>query len=203
MTTPERRVLDVSGFPTVAFGPKSLPWWATLGFIVIEGFTLLLMVAGYFYLRLNSYEWPPEGTPQPALPIPTVNMLLLLGIIFPMWNASHAASRFDRAAVARWLVVATLLTAVSVALRGAEIVALNVRWDENAYASAAWGVVVLHTTLIVVDLFETGALALLFLLGHAQKKHFPDASDAADYQYYLSIVWVPLYLIVYWSPRVL
>jgi cytochrome c oxidase subunit III len=199
----ERRFVDLSGLPTVVFGPKSLPWWGTIGFIVIEAFTLLLMVASYFYVRLNSYAWPPEGTPLPDVVIPTVNVLVLLAVIYPMWKASHAASRFERAETARWLVIATALTAVTVALRGMELLALNVRWDENAYASVAWGVVVLHATLIVVDLFETGALAAMFLFGHAEKKHYPDVSDAADYQYYLSTVWVPLYLVVYWSPRIL
>jgi cytochrome c oxidase subunit III len=200
---PERTVVDVSHLPTVAFGPKSLPWWGTVAFMVIEAFTLLLMTAAYFYLRLNAYEWPPAGTPLPDLLIPTINLLLLLFVIYPMWRASHAAKEYDRAGVARWLTIATALTFVAVVLRGFEIVALNVRWDENAYASAAWGVVVLHATLVVVDLFETGAFAVLFLLGHAQKKHYPDASDAADYQYYLSISWVPLYFIVYWGPRLL
>lgn len=201
--TERPKYLDLSGLPSVVFGPKSLPWWGTLGFIFIEAFTLLLMVAGYFYLRLNSYEWPPAGTPLPDLGVASVNTVLLVSVIYPMWKASHAASRFDRVGVARWLVVATLLTIVAVVLRWFELEALNVRWDTNAYASAAWAVLVLHATLIVVDVFETGALAVMFMLGHAEKKHYPDVSDAADYQYYLSLVWVPLYLVVYWSPRIL
>jgi heme/copper-type cytochrome/quinol oxidase subunit 3 len=199
----ERKVLDVSRLPTVTFGHRSLPWWGTLGFAVIEAFTILLMVASYFYLRLNEYRWPPEGTPNPDLLIPTINTLLLLLLILPMWAVNRAAKRFDRRGVTRGLVVATLLTVPVVVLRWFELVALNVRWDTNAYGSAAWGVVVLHATLLLTDLLETGAFAWLFLSGKAQRKHFPDASDAADYQYYLSLLWVPLYLIIYWGPRVL
>lgn len=201
--SPQRTVLDVSHLPTVAFGTKSLPWWGTLSFIVIEAFTLVLMVAAYFYLRLNAYEWPPAGTPQPDLLIPTINMILLLVVIFPMWKASSAAKEFDRARVALWLTIATMLTVATVVLRAFEIVALNVRWDANAYASAAWAIVILHTTLLVTDLVETAAFAVLFLLRHAQKKHYPDVCDAADYQYYLSIGWVLLYVVVYWGPRLL
>jgi cytochrome c oxidase subunit I+III len=198
-----RRVLDVSALPSVVFSHRSIAWWGTAGFMVIEGFTLLLMVSSYFYLRLNEYTWPPEGTPDPDLLLPTINTLLLLAIMVPMWAVNRAAKRFDRAAVGRWLLVATLMTVPAVVLRWYDLQALNARWDMNAYASAAWGVVILHSTLLVVDLFETGAFAVLFLMGHAHNKHYPDASGAAEYQFLLSLVWVPLYLIVYWGPRVL
>jgi cytochrome c oxidase subunit III len=198
-----QRVLDVSGLPTVVFGHRSLPWWATAGFMVIEGFTLLLMAAAYFYLRLNEYAWPPEGTPDPDLLIPTINTLLLLGVIAPMIMADRAARRFDHRGTTMWMLVATALTAVTVVLRWWDFEALNVRWDQNAYASVAWGVLVLHATLLLTDLIESAAFAAIFLLGHAAEKHYSDISDAADYQYFLSLVWVPLYVIVYWSPRFL
>ena len=34
---------DVGELPTVTFGPKSLMWWGTFGFIVIEGWTTALL----------------------------------------------------------------------------------------------------------------------------------------------------------------
>ncbi|MBV9772377.1 MAG: cytochrome C oxidase subunit III [Gemmatimonadetes bacterium] len=199
----QRRVLDVSELPTVVFGSRSLLWWGTIGFAVIEGFTLVLMTASYFYLRLNEYDWPPGRTPNPDLLIPTLNTLLLLGVMAPMRMADRAAKRYDRRAVARWLVVATVLSTVVAVLRWWDLLALNVRWDAHAYGSAAWGVVVLHGTLLFVDVFETGTIAWLFLSGRALRKNFPDVSDAADYQYFMSLAWVPLYLIVYWGPRIL
>lgn len=199
----DRRVLDVSRLPKVVFGHRSLPWWGTVGFMVIEGFTLLLMATAYLYLRLNEIAWPPEGVPAPELLIPTINMVLILVIIAPMILADRAAQKFDRRGVALWLVIATMLTAIAVVLRWWDFRALNVRWDDNAYASVAWGVVLLHATLLVTDLIETGAFAVLFLIGHSSAKHFPDIRDAAVYQYYLSLIWVPLYIVVYWGPRIL
>ena len=199
----ERSVLDVSGLPKVVFGHRSLLWWGTVGFMVIEGFTLVLMVGAYFYLRTGEMGWPPGRTPNPDLLIPTINTVLLLLVMAPMHAAGKAAKRFDRRGVGRWLLIACALTLVVNVLRWWELLALNVRWDAHAYASAAWGVVVLHTTLIVVDFFETGTLAALFLTGRALRKHYPDAADAAFYQYFMSLVWVPIYLIIYWGPRVL
>ncbi len=198
-----RIVLDASELPTVVFGKRSLLWWGTLGFMVIEGFTLLLMVASYFYLRTNEFDWPPGRTPNPDLLIPTINMVLLLLVIVPMIGVSKAARRMDRPAVTRGLLIAAAMTIPVNVLRWFELLALNARWDAHAYASAAWGVVVLHTTLTVVDLFETGTPGVLFAAGKARRKHYPDAADAADYQFFLSLVWVPLYFIVYWMPRLL
>lgn len=199
----ERTFVDVADLPTEGFGAATLVWWGTLGFMVIEGFTLLLMAASYLYLRQNEYDWPPAPTPNPDLLVPTISTLFLLAIILPMSLVDRAARRKDRAGVTRWLVVATLMTVPAVALRWYDLMALNVRWDAHAYGSAVWGIVILHGTLLLVDLFETGALAVLFVSGHAQVKHFADAADAALYQYFLSLSWVPLYLIVYWGPRVL
>lgn len=198
-----RKVLDVSGLPTVTFGYRNLTWWGTLGFVVVEGFTLALMVGSYFYLRLNEPSWPPGRTALPSVAIPTLNTVLLLMLMLPMYRVKRAAERMDRRGVTRGLVAGTVMTVPVLVLRWFELLALNTRWDANAYASAAWGVAVLHSTLVVTDLFETGTLAAIFLSGRAEVKHYPDVADAADYQYFLSGVWVPLYLIVYWSPRVL
>jgi cytochrome c oxidase subunit III len=203
MSAVERRVIDVSHLERVPFGRRSLLWWGTIGFMVIEGFTLALTIASYLYLRQNEYDWPPGRTPDPDLLIPTINTLLLLLVIVPMATVGRAARRMDRRAVARGLLIATGMSVVVNVLRWFELMALNVRWDAHAYASAAWAVVVMHSTLTFVDVFETGTLGVLFLSGKARRKHYPDACDAALYQYFLSLAWIPVYLVIYWGPRVL
>jgi heme/copper-type cytochrome/quinol oxidase subunit 3 len=198
-----RREIDVSGLPSVVFGSKSLLWWGTLGFAVIEGFSLAITVATYLYLRQSSPDWPPGRTLNPSLLEPTINTLLILLLIWPMQRAAKAAKAFDHDGVTRWLVVGTLLQATAVVLRWFDLLSLNVRWDAHAYGSAAWMVVVSHATLLLVEFVETGTIAAVFLTGRSEEKHYPDVTDASDYQYFLSLAWVPLYLIIYWGPRVL
>lgn len=199
----KRTVLDVSGLPSIHFGSKSILWWGTIGFIVIEGFTIMLMVASYLYLRLNEHGWPPGRTPNPDLLIPTINTLVILSVIIPMRWADTAAKKFDRAGVIKGLGIASALSLVAVVLRWWDLLALNVRWDTHAYGSAAWGVVTLHATLILLDLIESAVMVWLFATHRAELKHYPDVSDAALYQYFLSLGWVPLYFIIYWGPRLL
>src|SRR5829696_3862331 len=62
-----KSVVDLRGLPDVVFGPRDLMWWGTLGFILIEGFTLVLCAAAYVYLTQNYSTWPPENTPLPSL----------------------------------------------------------------------------------------------------------------------------------------
>lgn len=198
-----RRTLDVSHLPREAFDHRSGLWWGTIGFVVIEGFTLILMVASYFYLRLGEVSWPPGRTPDPDLLFPTLNLALLLATIWPLRKVELAARAYDRPTVARWLLVGASMSSVSVVLRWYELESLNVRWDASAYASAAWGVVVLHATLLAADFVETSCFAALFRREHVEKKHFSDVTEAAFYQYFLSLSWIPLYLVVYWGPRIL
>src|SRR5437868_9053219 len=96
---------DVARLPTVTFGSRSLMWWGTVGFMVIEGFTLTLLLAGYLYLRQNVESWPPLRTPNPGLLIPTINMALMLVSCAPAYLADRAAKRLEKDGVRLWLTV--------------------------------------------------------------------------------------------------
>src|ERR1041385_8654861 len=67
--TQVRRAIDVSELPNVTFGPRSLMWWGTLGFMTIEGWTVAILLVSYIYLRQSVVSWPPERTPTPSLEI--------------------------------------------------------------------------------------------------------------------------------------
>ena len=45
---------------------------------------------------------------------------------------------------------------------------------------------VLHSTLLITDLFETGTFLAIFARGPVERKLYPDVTDAAFYQYFLS-----------------
>ena len=169
--------------------------------MVIEGTTLAVCCASYLYLRKNVPAWPPERVPLPSLVVPTLNVLLLLLVIWPMRRVEKAARRLDAGAVRRGLTIAVLLGLVATVLRWWEFAALNVRWDQNAYGSAAWATLGFHATLLLVDTLETAAIAAIFHFAPLEEKHFTDASDAAFYQYFLSLVYVPLYVLLFLAPR--
>jgi cytochrome c oxidase subunit I+III len=204
VTAPRRNrvVLDLAELPDIAFGPSDILWWGTLGFVVIEGFTLVLCAVIYVYLTQNFTAWPPPGTPRPSLGVPTVHLaLMLLSIPVVAWTARRARD-LDLSGVRRGLVAATLLNAAFVGLRCWELLrSLNVKWDANAYGSAQWLILCMHGTLLLVELVEIAGMALIFRVGAVQEKHFSGVVEMAFYYTFMVLVWVPLYLLCFWLPR--
>jgi heme/copper-type cytochrome/quinol oxidase subunit 3 len=199
---PLRPTADVSALPSVTFGPRSLMWWGTLGYMTIEGWTTAILVGAYLYLRQNYDAWPPLRTPYPSLLIPSVNLVLMLASIWPAAMVSQAAKRLDEPAIKRWLIISCAMTIPIVVLRWWELWALNTRWDTTAYGSAAWTVVGFHTSVLLLDVLDTVGLALFFFLKKLPVKSFSDATDNSFYWYFTVGIWIPVYLIVYVGPRI-
>jgi heme/copper-type cytochrome/quinol oxidase subunit 3 len=195
--------VDVSHLPTTTFSHRSLAWWGTLGFMVIEATTLFIAVVAYFYLSRNFQTWPPEHTMRPGVFWPTVQVLVLLASLIPAVLADRAAYRIDLPRLRQWFVVMLVFELVSVIVRWQEFLSLNVRWDSNAYGSAAWTLVGLHTTLLLADLFETAVLTAILFSRRLVDRHYSDATDVTFYWYFLVAAWIPIYVIVYLSPRLM
>jgi heme/copper-type cytochrome/quinol oxidase subunit 3 len=193
--------VEVGHLPDVVFGARSLASWATTGFMLIEGTTLGIALTAYLYVRRNFPEWPPPPTPLPDLAIATLNTGVLLLVLVPMALAARAARAFDLRSMRRALTAASALSAVNVALRVFEFDALNTRWDSHAYGSVVWLAVGLHSTLLLVDLIESTTITALTFSRRLERKHFSDVEDAALYQYFLSLSWLPIYGLIYWGPR--
>jgi heme/copper-type cytochrome/quinol oxidase subunit 3 len=201
-TTGPRRAIDVRALPSFGFGTSSLMWWGTLGFMVIEGSSLLLCAATYIYLSRRSPLWPPSGSPPPNVIVGTIFALVLLLSLVPAALLNRAAKALDRGLVLTWLLIGTVVEIIIVALRAYELHALQIRWDTSAYGSIVWFTFGFHTTLLVFDLLETVGFAALFLWAPAEKKHFADVSDSVMYWFFMALVWVPLYFMLYVSPRI-
>lgn len=191
---------DVGGLPSVVFGSRSLMWWATVGMMVIEGWTLALLVVSYLYFRQTFESWPPLRTPNPSLLLPTINLVVMLVSFVPAYLSARYAKQFDTVRVKRWLVVFSIVVVAVVVLRWWELWALNTRWDSNAYGSAAWTIVGLHTTLLALDVADTIGLTLLFFIRELPGKVYTDVSDNSLYWYFTVAIWIPIYLIVYVGP---
>jgi heme/copper-type cytochrome/quinol oxidase subunit 3 len=202
LPAPQQSLGDVGELPTVTFGHRSLMWWGTLGFMVIEGWTLALIVAMYFYIRQNFLTWPPLTTPLPSRLIPTINLVVMLVSVAPVYLVERAARRLDVGSVKIWLLVSSLISLAIPVLRWYELWAINVRWDTNAYGSAAWLIVGTHATLLLLDVADTIGLTLFYWFKRMPIKAMSDCVDNSLYWYFMVAIWVPLYLIVYIGPYV-
>jgi len=195
-----RALADVRHLPRTVFGNRALMWWGTMGFIIIEGTTLFICAVTYFYLRRNFATWPPQHVYRPGLVIPTIQVLVMLLSIVPMRWVDRATYRMDLRTVRTGLLICSLLILVMCVLRIYEFRALKVRWDTSAYGSAAWAVVFSHTTLLVLEAAETLGITKLMFGDQVEERDLSGVSDNALYWYFLTGVWVPLYIAVFLSP---
>ena len=81
------------------------------------------------------------------------------------------------------------------------LVSLNVKWDTNVYGSAQWLLLVMHGSLLTVELVEVGGMTLMFWLAPVEEKHFSDVADMVFYWLFMVLAWMPLYVLCYWVPR--
>jgi len=195
-----RVVGTVADLPTTTFGHRSSMWWGTIGFIVIEGSTLFICAIAYVYLQKNFLSWPPERVLRPALTAATVQVALMLLSNVPMVMVDKAARRLDLRVVRTGMVVVSLLALVMCVVRALEFQALNVRWDSNAYGSAAWAVVTTHTSLLLLEAVETVVFTVLLFSPNLEQRDLSAASDNAIYWYFMTLAWIPLAALVFLLP---
>jgi cytochrome c oxidase subunit III len=195
-----RIVADVADLPTTTFGHRSMMWWGTLGFIVIEGSTLFICVVCYFYVRKNFPTWPPEGVLRPALLAAAVQAAVMLASNLPMVLVDRAARRLDLQAVRTGMLICSLFAVVMCVVRVLEFQALHVRWDSNAYGSVAWATLTAHSTLLLLETVESLVFTAVLFSPNMEQRDLSAAVDNAAYWYFMTLAWLPLAAIVFLSP---
>jgi len=195
-----RPVANVADLPSATFGHRSIAWWGTIGFIVVEGTTLFICAMTYLYLRVTVGQWAPAYAPLPDLGVAAVQVALMVVSNVPMVLVDRAARRLDLTAVRAGMVIMSLLVVVMCVLRGFEFAALNVRWDDNAYGTAAWAILVSHGTLLLVETIETLVQTALVFSPNLEQRDIAAISDNALYWYFMTSAWVPLAAITFLTP---
>ena len=194
------RALDVSELPTVVYGHRSLMWWGTASMMTIEGTVFALAIAAYYYLRMHAHAWPMSSAP-PDLLWGTLNTLVLLGSLVPNEITKKAAQKLDVKVTRIGLVVCLAFSFAFLVLRAFEYAALNVRWDENAYGSIVWMLLSLHTVHLFTDFWDSAVLTAVMFQEPLEGRRFVDVSESAVYWYFVVLAWLPIYAVLYWSPR--
>jgi len=94
-----------------------------------------------------------------------------------------------------------LVSIAFLVVRGFEFTALNTRWDSDAYGSAVWMLMGLHTTHLITDAYDSLVLTVLMFTGPLEGKRFVDVSENAAYWYFVVLSWIPIYAVIYWGAR--
>ena len=202
MIRPVRFTEDLSGLPTHKFSTSSLTWWGIVGFMVIEGVAFGLVFATYFFLMGHETSWPPGGRLPPDLIAGTLFTIVILLSEIPNTRIKQAAREEDIDTVRSLMPLMVGVGVVLLIIRGFEFNSLNILWTDTAYGSVIWTLLVLHTTHILTDWYDTVVLAALVRtpLG-VEGRRFVDVDENSIYWRYVWLLWLPIYLMIYWVPR--
>jgi len=202
MIRPVRFTDDVADLPSHKFGPSSLTWWGIIGFMVVEGSAFALAFAAYFFLMGHEQGWPPEARKAPDLLAGTLFTILILLSEIPNTAIKKAVHEKDIPTVRRLMGVMVAICVVLPIIRGFEFNSLNVRWTDDAYGSIIWALLLLHTSHILTDWFDTVVLFALMRTNLAwEGRRQVDTDENCLYWRYVWLLWIPIYLMIYWVPR--
>ncbi|VWX49423.1 cytochrome c oxidase subunit 3 [Novosphingobium sp. 9U] len=193
---------NLSDLPASASGPRHLVWWGNIGFMLIEGTGFALAAAAYLYVMTQASHWPLSGDQPPGLRWSTVFTIGMILSTATNWWVLRCV-RCKSASGVRWGTAAMALAAAILLIpRALEFAHLHVPWHQDAYGSVMWLLLVLHTTHVVTECGESAVLATWFFTHELGDDQFADAEDNANYWTFVVLAWLPLYLLIYWAPRV-
>ena len=193
---------NLADLPRSASGPAHLVWWGNIGFMLIEGAGLALAASAYLYLMTQASAWPGRGDALPALGWSALFTAgLLLSELPNLWVLRCARSRHVPGV--RWGALAmSAIGLLLLVLRGFELASLGVRWDQDAYGSVVWLLMVLHTSHVLTDWGDTVVQAAWLFTHEVGDDQFADVEDNSNYWTFVVVTWLPIYALVYWAPRV-
>jgi heme/copper-type cytochrome/quinol oxidase subunit 3 len=205
------RPIDVSHLPDGGFDAHSPLWWGNLWMLVIESVMFAILIASYFYLRMNFHDWPPVQSntnppiynTNPDLGLGTTILALLLASCVPVIWMDRAARKENQTAVKIGLVICFLVGVACVVLRFQEFSSLHFKWNDNAYASTVWLILGMHLMHLIVASAECLFLITFAFRCPMDRSHGLDVTVFAVYWYWVVGVWALLYAIVYFCPRIL
>jgi cytochrome c oxidase subunit 3 len=201
MTAP--RTLDVAGLPPYAISNQSLLFWGQALLCVIEGSLLCMLIATYFYLRSSVDVWPGPGVQLPGLTLSTLALVPLLASCVGSYLASEGAKKNSRSGMLFGLILNLALALVFLGLRAVEWGGFNFTWENGAHGSIVWAILFLHTYDIVADMIFTAVLVIIVASGRCGPKQRIGVHVDSVLWYFLVGIWIPLYGVVYWAPRLI
>jgi cytochrome c oxidase subunit III len=196
-------VLDVAALPVPETGRQPPIYWGMCGLLIVETTVFASLIATYLYLRLVAPSWPPAGIKPPDLLLPTINTVVLVVSAYTMHRADSGIREGDQ----RWLKVGMLLSlTLAVAflvIKTIEYSSVEYRWDSHAYGSIVWTITGFHSLHVILLILKTLVMLVLAFRGYFSAERNIGVQVNGLYWNFVVLIWLPLYALLYFGPRVL
>lgn len=196
-----RVALDVGDLSPYSRGSMSTLWWGMLGLIMIEATVFSGLISSYFYLRAQATVWPPGANEPPELLLPTISTIVLIVSSVAVHWADRGIENDDRRRLSLGMLIAGVLGLAFLALKYIEYSGKAHQWDEDAYNSIVWTIVGFHSAHVIALLLKTLVVDTLAWRGYFTHIRRVGVTINGLYWHFVVAVWIPLYIVLYWVPR--
>ena len=178
-------------------------WWGVLGAVCIEAAVVANLLTSYFYLMAQNEVWPPEGVDPPDLLWATIVLFVLPLSSVTMWWAGVGSDNNRKTQLALGVTASVALATLALGFRGLQMTEFDIRWDSHAYGSILWAITGFHFTHVVSAILGTAVVAVLAWMDFFTSERQLGVVVDTLYWYFVAAVFVPIYLVLYWAPRLL
>lgn len=200
---PAAATIDVSRLPNLVSRSRGTLWWSFVLLLVIEATVFATLISAYFYLRMGAAEWPPPGVDPPKLLLPTINTFVLLLSSVPMHMADKGITGGNARRLVWGAAIAIGMALVFLVLKVVEYSGVSYRWDDHAYGSIVWLIIGFHSAHVASLVLKTSVILILGWRGYFSEQRHLGVQVNGIYWHFVVLVWLPLYAVLYWSPRIM
>ncbi len=167
-------------------------------FLMAESAIFLGLFSAYLIYRSVVPVWPPEGTPERELLLPSINTIILISSSFVMHKGQDAIKKNDLSGLQLWFGITAAMGIVFLAGQLYEYYHLEMGLTTNLFASCFYVLTGFHGLHVTFGLL----LILAVLWRSRQKGHYSSQSffgvEAAElYWHFVDVVWIILFILVY------
>jgi heme/copper-type cytochrome/quinol oxidase subunit 3 len=186
-----------------SMGGKSPAWLGMALLILIEAVVFASLISSYLYLRSKAEIWPLDGLKAPDLLLPTLNAVLLIASVIPMYIADRGIRKGNQAHLRFGLIAGLIMAAVFLGLKAYEYSNLDYDWSTNAYGSIVWTITGFHSAHVLALLLKTVIIIVLAFMGYFTARRHVGVTANGLYWYFVVVVWIPLFALLYLLPNFL
>jgi heme/copper-type cytochrome/quinol oxidase subunit 3 len=159
-------------------------------------------LAGYFFLRFHSPEWPPPGIEEPDLMLGGLATVLLLSSSVPMLWAERSIGRGRVGAMRIGIAISILLALAFLSIQAKEYVDATFTYRDSAYGSLFFTITGLHGLHVIAGILIACYLEARSAAGHFDAEHHLAVQTGALYWHFVDVVWIAIFVSLYLSPRI-
>jgi cytochrome c oxidase subunit 3 len=169
-----------------------------LMFLVAEGCLFLGLFMAYLAYSLTAPVWPPEGTPELELLLPSINTVILLSSSLVIHKAGLAIKADDVKGLRLWFTLTALMGAIFLAGQLYEYSHLEFGLTTNLFASTFYVLTGFHGLHVAAGLlFILAVLWRSLKPGHYSAQHHFGVEAAEIYWHFVDGVWIVLFILLY------